>query len=239
MISFVRGIVREQIPLHIRKWLRDRSYYRDASLSFSQEGEDMLLQGYLGYERGPGFYVDIGAHHPLRFSNTYNLYRQGWRGICIDPMSEYLEEFARYRPEDVFLNLGISRCSQNLTLHIFEYPECNTFSVAVAAEHESEGLLIKGRRKIQCYPLSEILDQNRHHFSKIDFMNIDVEGLDLEVLQSNNWERYSPELLLIETHTDTLQQVLQLDAYKLLSQLGYQCVAKLRMSLLFRRGSGQ
>jgi len=74
----------------------------DAAVSFAQEGEDRVLyrmfQGRFGR---PGFYVDVGAHHPTRFSNTYLFYRMGWRGINLDAMPGSMAAFARARPRDI------------------------------------------------------------------------------------------------------------------------------------------
>src|SRR5690554_6253894 len=96
-------------PTLLRRWrsIRDR-YLRDFSRkSYSQEGEDILLEK-LFEGKNDGFYVDVGAHHPRRFSNTYLLYRRGWRGINIDAMPGSMAEFRRLRGRDINLEIPIS-----------------------------------------------------------------------------------------------------------------------------------
>src|SRR5579859_5417889 len=95
-----------------------RPVHRDASLSFSQEGEDLVLARMFDTRSG-GFYVDVGAHHPTRFSNTYRFYLRGWRGINIDPGASFGAEFARHRPRDVNLNWAIGTPEGERTYHEF------------------------------------------------------------------------------------------------------------------------
>lgn len=80
---------------------------RFATKCYSQEGEDLLLSRILG-DKKDGFYVDVGAHHPFRFSNTYLLYKQGWRGINIDAMPGSMKLFNRFRPRDINIECGVA-----------------------------------------------------------------------------------------------------------------------------------
>ena len=75
--------------------------------SYSQEGEDIILARIFGKQQN-GFYVDVGAHHPYRFSNTYFFYKRGWKGINIDAMPGSMKIFNKYRPRDKNIEAGIS-----------------------------------------------------------------------------------------------------------------------------------
>ena len=75
--------------------------------SWSQEGEDMILHRIFGGKKS-GFYVDVGAHHPKRFSNTYFFYCHGWRGINIDAMPGRMKLFNQWRPKDINLEMGVA-----------------------------------------------------------------------------------------------------------------------------------
>src|SRR5262249_8232028 len=75
--------------------------------SYSQEGEDLILDRILDSKR-TGFYIDVGCHHPFRFSNSYLFYRRGWQGICVDPLPEAKSSFRRYRPRDTFVETAVA-----------------------------------------------------------------------------------------------------------------------------------
>ncbi len=98
--------------------------------SYSQEGEDMILQRILG-DKKHGFYVDVGAHHPRRFSNTYLFYRRGWSGINIEPNPEAMNAFQVDRERDINLQFGIAEHAENLTYYFFDEPALNTFDAAL------------------------------------------------------------------------------------------------------------
>ena len=99
--------------------------------SFAQEGEDLLITKLL-YGKAEGFYIDVGAHHPLRFSNTYLLYKKGWRGINIDPSQGGMSAFELQRPRDINLELAVGKKSGALTYFQFVDSALNTFDQLAA-----------------------------------------------------------------------------------------------------------
>ncbi len=207
-----------------------------STVSYSQEGEDLVLNRYLENKEN-GFYVDVGAHHPKRFSNTYNFYKKGWSGINIDAMPGSMVAFNIERPRDINLEMGVSKEKGELIYHMFNEPALNTFS-GIEAE-KKDGLRdfkIIEKRKVFTYPLKEILEKHLKRNQKIDFMSIDVEGLDLEVVESNDWERYRPSLILVEElEKYTLAELpLKSSLYKILIANGYDLVAKTFNTLFFK-----
>ena len=80
---------------------------RYSNISYSLQGEDMVLKE-LFADKNQGFYVDVGAHHPFRFSNTYLFYKKGWRGINIDAMPRSMELFDKFRPRDINIECGVA-----------------------------------------------------------------------------------------------------------------------------------
>lgn len=204
--------------------------YACHELSFSQEGEDGVLQRL--FERKPlGFYVDVGSHHPQRFSNTYRFYLRGWNGINIDPLPGSKACFDALRGRDISLELGISDCPCELVYHAFEEPALNTFDAGVAASRDS-GLISEA--KIRVCRLSDVLDQYLAPEQKIDFLSIDVEGLDLQVLRSNNWSNYRPTYVLAEAlGMRDVQHVIESDLYQYMSSVGYSLFAKCVNTLFF------
>ena len=168
--------------------------YAYHSLSFSQEGEDGVLQRL--FERKPlGFYVDVGSHHPQRFSNTYRFYLRGWNGINIDPLPGSKARFDVLRQRDINLEAGISDSPGELTYYSFQEPALNTFNANVANSRESPLLSI---HQVKVFCLRDVLTRYLVPGQRIDFLTIDVEGLDIQVLRSNDWRRYRPSYVLVE-----------------------------------------
>lgn len=201
--------------------------YAHHNLSFSQEGEDLILKRIFDDQKN-GFYVDIGAHHPQRFSNTYLFYLQGWRGINIDAMPGSMAPFSHLRPEDINLEVAISDSSEELTYYIYDEPALNTFSDELVIQRNKLAKYnIINSKKIKMQRLSEILDKNIDESQKIDFLNIDVEGLDYEVLLSNNWLKYKPKIILVEELSTSFMSISkESKTFYLLIDKGYELFAK-------------
>lgn len=203
--------------------------------SYSQEGEDRILARYFG-EKKDGFYVDIGAHHPHRFSNTYLFYLQGWRGLNIDAMPGSMSEFEKWRPEDINIETAVSSQKQTLIYHIFNEPALNTFSKEEALKKDGlRNYKITGTVEIETFPLSFVLEKYLPQNQLIDFMSIDVEGLDFDVLQSNDWNRFKPGMILVESLNSSLELILQSPVFQFLKEKGYTLVAKSYNTLFFKQ----
>jgi FkbM family methyltransferase len=221
--------------IKIRNFFVDCYYVK----SYSQDGEDVVLKGFFLVDKvKKGFYVDIGAHHPKRFSNTFMFYKNGWKGINVDALPGSKKVFNKNRKKDINLELGISRREEYLNYYIFNEPALNGFSKELShfRDNKSRYNLI-GTKKIKTYPLSYILDKHLPKDQKIDFMSIDVEGLDLEVLESNNWKKYKPNYLLVEITVNNLEDIIKNETYIYLKGLGYSLVAKTVRTCIFKRNS--
>jgi FkbM family methyltransferase len=215
----------------IKSLLQGLGLFRSASsnqitnfqnLSYSQEGEDLILNRYFAGKEN-GFFVDIGAHHPKRFSNTYIFYLEGWRGLNIDALPGIKNIFDTERPEDINLELGVSEKEGDLIYYSFNEPALNTFDKAEADKKNGlQHYYIEKEIKIKTYPLSYILNKYLQNNVHIDFMSIDVEGFDLQVLKSNDWEKYKPSIILIEElRTDVEKIMRESEIYKYLTSKGY------------------
>jgi FkbM family methyltransferase len=214
-----------------QRWFQN--YARD---SFSQEGEDLILERFLE-GRENGFYVDIGAHHPFRFSNTYRLYRRGWRGLNVDANPGSMAIFRRMRPRDINVEAAVSAQERELTFHVFNDPALNTFDRELAMGRVSPAYSIVEEVVLRTQPLWKLLDQYVPADTEIDLMTVDVEGLDYEVLSSNDWQRYRPQYLIVERlDLLTVDGVTGDPIQQLLAAQHYSMVAKTMNSLIFRRG---
>lgn len=202
--------------------------------SYSQEGEDMVLKRILGNEK-KGFYVDIGAHHPQRFSNTYYFYTQGWRGINIDAMPGSMSAFNKSRPADINIEAPVSRRKQTLTFYMFNEPALNGFSKQLSEQRSANGQAYKIIRTIdlETVTLAEILAKYLPTGQQIEFMSIDVEGLDYDVLLSNDWSRFRPKIILVEILNKSLEDLFGHEITKLLGSEGYVITCKTMNTVFF------
>jgi len=207
--------------------------YGCARASFAQEGEDIALDRLLEGQKN-GFYVDVGCHHPFRFSNTYLFYRRGWSGICIDPLPGTAKLFGKWRKRDRVIETGVSQAPAELTYHMFDEPALNTFDAALAEERarQTRYRVVKST-KVPTDTLANILNRNASAVRTIDFLTVDVEGLDLEVLQSNDWQRYRPRIVLVECLSRDLAAIPGDPTARFLAEVGYVPHAKTGNSVIF------
>jgi FkbM family methyltransferase len=179
--------------------------------------------------------VDVGAHHPTRFSNTFLFYKHGWRGINLDATPGSMAEFERRRPLDRNLEIAIAESDGVLTFHCFNEPALNTFSKDLAESYLALPQVRRlATRPIACRTLASVLESELPPGRQIDFLNIDVEGLDLEVLRSNDWERFRPEFVLVESLETELSTLANNPSARFMASVAYSPIAKTVNTLFFR-----
>lgn len=169
---------------------------RYGAAGFSQFGEDRVFDCLLKPAPG-GTYVDVGAHHPVLGSNTFLLYAKGWSGLTVDPNPKFAPLFRKERPHDVHLAEGASRVSATRTYHQFALDWNNTFDASVAERLRADGLDYLGARDVPCRPLADMIEEHLKD-RPIDLLNVDCEGLDLEVLESLDIARHRPATIIVE-----------------------------------------
>jgi len=210
----------------------------NSEFSFAQEGEDILLSSYccdlsIVDEGQTGFYVDIGAHHPTRFSNTYLFYLKGWNGINIDAMPGSMSLFNKFRERDINLEIPVSDKIEEVNYYSFKEPAYNTLDSKIAKLRISNNNEIGNVYKIKTRTLESVLDEYLPVNINITFMSIDVEGFDMRVLQSNNWIKYKPKIILIEDESFCYTSQNDSEIFKYLLDENYTLIAKTRRNLLF------
>jgi len=203
--------------------------------SYSQDGEDLVLKAIMNkrYTHN-GFYVDVGAHHPFRFSNTAIFYKKGWKGINIEPTPNLITAFNKYRKRDINLNVGIAEKEGELTFYEFDEPALNSFNKDLSVDRNNNtSYNIISQKQIKVFTLEQILDKYMNKNQNIDFITIDVEGLDLSVLSSNNWEKYRPNYVLVEAEIN-FEEPQRNEIYAFLSSRSYELIGKTLRTLIFR-----
>jgi FkbM family methyltransferase len=206
---------------------------RFARWSYAQEGEDVAFLRFLDKFHGTvGKYVDVGSNHPWKYSNTALLYKQGWRGVAIDPNPTFRSLFATERPEDVFLNIGVSDHEGELLYYEFEINLYNTF-----CDEKARSLV---ERKLQPKPqvssipvrtLSSALLEVWPNGQCIDLLSIDAEGFDVKIIKGHDFRLFPVSFIIAE-----LDCIVPFDNDQLVSVLrahGYEMVSKLFKSAIF------
>jgi FkbM family methyltransferase len=165
--------------------------------SYSQSGEDLILNNFFR-DKNVGVYVDIGANDPKKFNNTHFFYLKGWHGVNIEPNIKKIKLFKKTRKRDINLNLGVGQKEGELIFYNFKPDTLSNFSEEITDEYRKMGHKIKSIEKVKVLPLNTIFKKYLMN-TKIDFMTVDTEGGDLEVLRGNDWTKYRPVYLIIET----------------------------------------
>ncbi len=168
---------------------------------YSQYGEDILIESvmYQIDKDKTGFFIDIGAYHPYKFSNTYLFYKKGWNGINIEPTPHKAQLFEIFRPRDINLSIGISNSYTEKTFYIYDENAYNTVTKELVDERKQElNLSPREELVIQFQPMNQIISQYVPEGKQVDLLTIDVEGSEMEVLSSIDWEQTKPSIIAIE-----------------------------------------
>ncbi|MDI9313227.1 MAG: FkbM family methyltransferase [Hydrotalea sp.] len=191
--------------------------------SWSQEGEDLIIADRIFSNRTKGFYINIGCHHPFRFSNTYSLYKKGFHGINIDIDNRSIALCKKYLPKDKSLLtfIGGDSTPQVIEFTFFEDGALNTADPERIDKLEKLGFKKLYKRKRKKTHINELL--RKHHVKEIDFLNIDIEGLDKDVIMSLDFTKWRPLVVAIETgfknKDNSVKDFLEAKNYHLISKL--------------------
>ncbi len=221
----------------LKKYLIKLLEYVKYKKSYAQDGEDMVLLSFFEHIKNhKGFFVDIGAHHPVRFSNTLFFYKKGWNGINIDPTPGSMKMFNILRSRDINLEIGIGEKKDVLTFFCFNEPALNTFDKQVAEQKNTgKPYHITKTIPVEILPLKDVLLKYLPPKIEIDFFTIDVEGLDLQVLKSNDWEMFAPKYVLVEDNAFNLHDIQASETHCFLVQKGYSLCASLKRTNFYRK----
>jgi FkbM family methyltransferase len=206
-------------------------FYKAFNFVAPQEGENIILERIFA-KQNKGFYVDVGAHHPVRFSNTLNLYQRGWLGINIEPNHKVIKNFKKMRARDINLNIAISTKKNSCNYYKFEEPALNTTDMQICKMREKQGYKCIEKKIVQTQTLNQIFLEHCKNKS-IDLLKIDVEGKELDVLQSNNWNKFIPKVIICELINVDFEKLLKNKVYKFLKSHNYLLYCKLLQNSIF------
>jgi len=203
----------------------------------SQFGEEKFILSFFDKEH-KGRFVDIGCFHPTRHNNTFEMYKQGWQGINIDLNPLTIELFNFFRKKDININAAISDKEETKKLYFID--ELNTQNtleenhLKFLKDHHGVRDDEISLRKIDTQRLDKIL--NNYNFYNIDFMNIDVEGHELNILNSINFDKYKIKFICIEMidHNSQVKLVNE-KLTSVLSKNGYTLEKKISFNYIFKK----
>ncbi len=203
--------------------------------SFAQCGEDLITRfifDVLKIKRPT--YLDIGAYHPYKFSNTALFYSLGSSGINVEPNPILFKKFLRLRRRDVNLNLGIHTSRENVDFYIIEPPTLSTFSSDEAHNYALQGFPTRLTMTVPTTTISALLENYCNNIFP-DFLSLDVEGMDFSLLQTMDLSKSSPKVLCVETisFSTSGQGKKKAEIFSLLDSLGYFSYADTYINTIF------
>ena len=198
--------------------------------SFSQDGEDRLLLRSMRHKRN-GFFIDIGAYHPFRFSNTALFYEFGWRGLNVDATPGVKEMFDEHRPGDTNVHCAVTNYTGTMAFKTFAEGAYNTALTQRAIPAAGEGTIVE----VPCDTINNILAAHVPEGTVIDFISIDVEGLDTQVVSDLDLTRWSPQFIVVEDHGINLEMPDRSATYQTLVSRGYRLRFKQIFSCIYEK----
>jgi FkbM family methyltransferase len=199
--------------------------WRHAKHSYAQAGEDLIVEFIAkAMEIDDINYLDIGAHHPTRFSNTYLFYKRGFQGVLVEPDPELMASIRTARPRDVCIEAGVGvHASTTAQFFVMSTRTLNTFSEDEAKRYEAMGT--QQIEKVLSVPLVTLDDIFADRFCDKEptLVSIDIEGLDFEVLSTLDFNKYRPPIVCIETlqYSETREETKDARIAQLMLDKGY------------------
>jgi FkbM family methyltransferase len=199
-----------------------KMFNKYSKIYFSQTGEDILINNILNKKKG--FYIDVGCNEPIKNSNTFLLYCQGWRGINIDANNELVKKSKKLKKKDISICAAISDTEKEVTYYKSNQNAVNTIDTSII-EKWKKNWTFSTSEKLYTMTLDHLLESFIPEFVEIDLLSIDVEGHDYQVVKSINLNKYRPKLIVIEMHDFEIIEAQKNEIYNYLISSGYKLVA--------------
>jgi FkbM family methyltransferase len=227
----IKNAIKDSFLNYFRQFYIQIIFKRQSEKFFGQTSEDAILAKLMPDKKG--FYVDIGCGHPIKFSNTFLFYKRGWKGICVDPISLNTRLFKVLRRRDFVLNSLVGTSKTKIDFWEFE-----PYGLSTSNEKVAKSVLgIKDVRlvkfsKLEVLPLSQIVPELS--FELPTLLSVDVEGMDLDVLKSNDWNKFRPHVICIEEWRDTKLNKIELTPVEIfLTKLNYEKISYTGLSSIY------
>jgi len=205
-------------------------------LAYSHWGIDLIITKLLN-SKNKGIYIDVGCHHPFLNNHSYLLYKSGWEGINIDIDYNSIDMFNFFRKSDVNIQTAVTDHKGEVDLFFYHNRAAKN---TISKEFGSDA---KEQKKINSDTLNNIIENSKFKNSKIDFVSIDVEGNEMNVLNGFNLKKYKPKLILLEFilpnkkefYEKDINEIINSEVYKFLTKNEYKLINWNHDDLLFMR----
>lgn len=208
IINFIKAGINELHRKIVREYING---------SYAQDYEDLEIEKNMG--KKIGYYVEIGAYHPTRISNTYRFYKKGWKGIVVEPNPNIKSLFEKIRSRDRFVNIGVGTKNGQIKYYMYDIPALNTFSKKQTEINRKNGFVYSETKNIEIVDIELFLKQNIDR--SIDLLSLDVEGWDEKILNRWNWT-FKPKVICVEN--PDVKELLTNQGYKFKQQTRYNSI---------------
>ena len=228
-------------------YLKKIYYEKYSKKSYSLSNVDLVIER-IFKNKSKGIFIDLGCNHPIKYNNTYLLYKKGWSGINIDLDQASIKEFDKLRKRDVNIQTLVTSFDdeQKDLYYYHDRSAINTISKELAESRKNQYKEIK---KIKGKSLNSIIASSKFKDSKIDFMSIDIENYEYEALKNFNFNHYDIDIIVaeitdinirdLEIYNLSLENVVKTNLYKLLLKNDYRLINWINSDLIFLRNTSK
>ena len=210
--------------------------------SFAQQGEDLILDrilsGVLKKDLfGNHTYVDVGGYDPVRHSVTYLLYLRGWNGVVFDPSVATTRLFRQWRKRDNVVNAVVGK-TDNVDVDFYVKRSGAITQIGDQSPQGTKYPSLTDAKKFERHTFRQVNlndELKRQGITKIEFLNIDVEGAELEILKTFNFQYFKPSVIAVEIHGNDIEECLKSEMAQIILSNGYQAVGSAVITQFFAR----
>ena len=224
-------------------YLKKIYYEKYSKKSYSLSNVDLIIER-IFKKKKKGIFIDVGCNHPIKYNNTYLLYKKGWNGINIDLDQESIAQFNELRARDVNIQTLVTSFD-NEEKNLYFYHNRSAINTISKELVESRNNNFKEIKKIKGKSLNSIIENSKFKNSKIDLMSIDIENYEFEALKNFNFNKYNIDIIVaeitdinikdLEIYNLTLENITKSNLYKLLINNGYTLINWVNADLIFAR----
>jgi len=224
-------------------YLKKIYYEKYTKKSYSISNVDLVIER-IFKNKNDGIYIDVGCNHPIKYNNTYLLYKKGWHGLNIDLDKKSIDQFNKLRKGDInILTLVTSTDNEEKELYYYhERSAINTISKELAKSRNQRHKEIK---KIKGISLNSIIENSKFKESKINLLSIDIENYEYEALKNFNFDKYEIDVIVteitdinvknLEIYNLSLENIVETNLYKLMLKNNYKLINWVNADLIFIR----
>ncbi len=229
LASLKKKFIKNSFIYYIYRYFK---YKYKSFKSYGGSGEDIFINKFF-HNLYKGYYIDVGALHPINGSLTYLLHKRGWNGINIDMMQENIKLFKIFRKDDINLDVAVSSSKGSINAYLFEIGSgLNTNQLTVAKRWKKKINKNFEIRRVKKDTLNNIL-LNNNVVNDFDFLNIDVEGHEFDVLKGLNLNKFRPKLIAVEIHVLKTKDIFLSNVFKYLTKHNYELISQYMQTSFF------